>query len=298
MIGEAVARAERLARSAACGEIRIAESTWRLVRHAAHASELPGGGFLLQDLDDDAPAIVRSLDRPLIGRDEEVGRLREAFASIVAQSSPELITILGEPGIGKSRLVAELTAIAGERGMVLTGRCPAYGEGITYWPLREIVLQALNATGDRSVDELAATLGIPPSVAHRVAGSVGLEEGEAGEETGWAFQQLIVALARVRPLIIVVDDVHWAEPALVDLLLDVAARLRKRARAPRPGDAPRPVRGPAPLGAPHREGGRPEARAALRHGQQGSARGDLWRPPRHRRGTTDRRHSRRQPPLP
>ena len=227
VIGEAVARAERLARSGACGEIRIAESTWRLVRHAAHASELPGGGFLLQDLDDDAPAIVRSLDRPLIGREKEVGRLRETFASIAAQSSPELITILGEPGIGKSRLVAELTAIAGERGMVLTGHCPAYGEGITYWPLREIVLQALNATGDRSVDELAATLGVPPSVAHRVAGSVGPEEGKAGEEIAWAFLQLMVALARVRPLIIVVDDVHWAEPALVDLLLDVAARLPK-----------------------------------------------------------------------
>ena len=226
VIGEAVAGAERLARSGACGEIRIAESTWRLVRHAAHASELLGGGFLLQDLDDDAPAIVRSLDRPLIGREEEVGRLREISANIVAQSSPELITIIGEPGIGKSRLVAELTTIAGERGMVLTGRCPAYGEGITYWPLREIVLQALNATGDRSVDELAATLGIPPFVAHRVAGSVGLEEGEAGEEIAWAFQQLIVALARVRPLTIVVDDVHWAEHALVDLLLDVATRLR------------------------------------------------------------------------
>jgi len=226
LIGEAVARAERLARLAACGEIRIAESTWRLVRHAARASELPEGGLLLQNIDDDAPAIARSLDRPLIGRDEEVARLREAFASVVAQSSPELITILGEPGIGKSRLVVELTAIAGERGMVLSGRCPAYGEGITYWPLREIVLQALKATRNRSVDELAATLGIPPSVAHRVAGSVGLEKGEAGEETGWAFLQLIVALARIRPLTIIVDDVHWAEPALVDLLLDVAARLR------------------------------------------------------------------------
>jgi DNA-binding SARP family transcriptional activator len=223
MIGEAVTRAERLARLAACGEIRVADSTWRLVRHAANASELPEGVFLLHDIDDDAPAIARSLDRPLIGRDEEVGRLRETFANVVAHSSPELITILGEPGIGKSRLVAELPAIAGERGVVLTGRCPAYGEGITYWPLREIILQA---TGDRSLDELAATLRLPPSVAHRVAGSVGLEEREAGREAGWAFLQLIVALARVQPLVVVVDDVHRAEPALVDLLLDVAARLR------------------------------------------------------------------------
>ena len=222
LIGEAVSGSERLARSAACGEIRVAGSTWRLVRHAAHASELPEGGFLLHDIGD-APAIERSLDQPLVGRDEEIGWLREIFGNVVADSSPELITIIGEPGIGKSRLVAELPAIAGERGMVLTGRCPAYGEGITHWPLREIVLEA---AGDRSVDELAARLGIPPSVAHRLAGSVGLTEPEAGVETGWAFLQLIVALARDRPVVVVVDDVHWAEPALLDLLLDVAARLR------------------------------------------------------------------------
>ena len=224
VVGEAVAGAERLARLAACGEVRVAESTWHLVRHAAHASELPGGGFLLQDIDDDAPAIARSLDRPLIGRAEEVGRLREAFASVVTRRSPELLTILGEPGIGKSRLVAELPAIAGERGVILTGRCPAYGEGVTYWPLREIVGQAARG---RSVDELAATLGIPRSVAHRVAGSVGIEEGEAAKDMGWAFPRLIAALARVRPLVIVVDDIQRAEPALVELLLDVATRLRK-----------------------------------------------------------------------
>jgi predicted ATPase len=108
--------------------------------------------------------------------------------------------------------------------MVLTGSCPAYGEGITYWPLREIVLEALDATGAESVDGLAATLGIQPSVARRVAGLVVPGEGEAGEETGWAFVRLVAALARLRP--VVVDDVHWAEPALLDLLLDAAGRLR------------------------------------------------------------------------
>ena len=140
------------------------ESTWRLVRHAAHASAAARGRLpAATALDADAPAIRRRLDRPLIGRDDEVGRLRAAFARVVADAARrELLTIVGEPGIGKSRLAAELAAIAGERGDVLTGRCPAYGEGITYWPLREIVLQA---TGDRSIDELAAALGLAPSVA-------------------------------------------------------------------------------------------------------------------------------------
>ena len=222
VIGEAVSAAERLARSAAGGEIRIAESTWQLVSHAAHATELPEGGFLLQDIDDDAPAIGRRLDRPLIGREDELGRLHRTFARVAADRSAELVAILGDPGIGKSRLVSELAVTAGVHGTVLRGHCPAYGKGITYWPLREIVLQA--AAG-RSVDELMATLGIPPSVAHRVAAAVGLEEGEAGEETGWAFLRLMDALARVQPLIIVIDDAHLAEPGLLDLLFDAPARL-------------------------------------------------------------------------
>ena len=133
------------------------------------------------------------------------------------------MTILGEPGIGKSHLAAELVAIAGDRGRVLTGRCPAYGESITYWPLREIVQQA---QGARSVDEMAAALGIARPVAHRVAVAVGLEQGTASEDLGWAVLRLVGALARAQPLIVVIDDAHLAEPALLDLLLDVLSRLR------------------------------------------------------------------------
>ena len=149
-------------------------------------------------------------------------RLRATFARVVATRTPELMTILGDPGIGKTRLAAELTAIVGELGRLLTARCPPYGEGNTYWPLRQIVQQA---TGDRSVDELAATLGVAPAVAHLVAAAVGLEEGRASERTGWAFLRLIDALARIQPLVVVIDDAHLAEPALLELLLDVVARL-------------------------------------------------------------------------
>jgi DNA-binding SARP family transcriptional activator len=222
VIGEPVAVAERLARSGAGGEIRLSASTWQVVRHAAHASALADGGFLLESVDPDAPAIGRRLDQPLIGREREVGVLRATFARVMAERSPELLTIIGEPGIGKSRLVAELSAIAGEHGTVLTGRCPAYGEGITLWPLREAVLQVKR---DHSADELAVALGIPAVAVRRVAAAVGIEDGEPGEDTDWAFLQLVGALARVEPLVIVVDDAHWAEPALLELLLDLVARL-------------------------------------------------------------------------
>jgi DNA-binding SARP family transcriptional activator/tetratricopeptide (TPR) repeat protein len=222
VIGEAVGAAERLARAAAGGEIRIDRATWRLVRHGARASPLHEGGFLLGEVDADAPAIRRRLDRPLIGREGEVERLRATFARVVETRTPELMTILGEPGIGKSHLAAELVAIAGDRARLLTGRCPAYGESTTYWPLREIVQQA---QGARSIDEMAAALRIARSVAHRVAVAVGLEQGKASEDTGWAVLRLIDALARAQPLIVVIDDAHLAEPALLDLLLDVVARL-------------------------------------------------------------------------
>ena len=88
LIGEAPAAAERQARAAAPGEIRIDEPTWRLVRHGARTSKLPGGAFLLTDLDADAPAILRRLDRPLVGRDEELARLRATFARVVSRTRP------------------------------------------------------------------------------------------------------------------------------------------------------------------------------------------------------------------
>ena len=134
-----------------------------------------------------------------------------------------MVALVGEAGIGKSRLAAELAVVLGDRATVLAGRCPAHGRGMTYWPLRPIVEQV---TGDRPIDEVAAWLGVPPSAVRQVAAAVGLREGGAGEDTAWAFLRVIEGLARRRPLVLVLDDAHLAEPALVELLADMAERVR------------------------------------------------------------------------
>jgi DNA-binding SARP family transcriptional activator len=222
VIGEPVRSAERLGRAAAQQEIRIDARTWGIVRHAARGTALAEGGFRLDGFDPHAPAIGRRLDRPLLGREPELSRVREAFSRVAQTPGARLMAIVGEAGIGKSRLVAELEALVGDRGAVLTGRCPAHGRGMTYWPLRAIIEQA---KGDRSIDELGTSLGVPLTAVRQVAAAVGLQEGNVGEDSGWAFLRVIEALARSRPLVLVIDDAHLAEPALLELLADVAARL-------------------------------------------------------------------------
>ena len=206
------------------------ESTWRLVRHGAHASELADGGFR-------APRHRRRCSgdpataRPPAHRARGGGGppARDLRARRRGRATPESLT---DHRRARHRQVAPRRRAHRDRGR----RRPAADRPLpglsarasTYWPLREIVLQA---KGDRSIDELVASLGIAPSVAHQVAAAVGLEEGEAGEDAGWAFLRLIDALARVQPLILVIDDAHLAEPALLDLLLDVADAASRRARA-------------------------------------------------------------------
>ena len=223
VVGAPVGAAERLGRAAEPDEVRIDDRTWRMVRHAAEAIELADEGLRLERFDPAAPAIQRTLDRPLVGRGPELERLREAFARVARTGTARLMAIVGEPGIGKSRLVAELAALAGDGGRVLTGRCQAYGGGVTYLPMRPVIEQAM---GDRSLDELGSALGIPESAMRQVATAVGLRQGTVGEDTAWAFRRVVDGLARSRTLAIVVDDAHLAEPALLDLLGDLAAKLR------------------------------------------------------------------------
>jgi class 3 adenylate cyclase/tetratricopeptide (TPR) repeat protein len=226
--GDAVNVAARLEQAAESGEILIGGQTERLVSDRVRAEavaplELKGKAeavlaFRLLEVLPDVPAFTRPIDAPFVGRVEELEALRGAFGRVVEERAPQLCTIVGPPGIGKSRLAREFLTSAGEQARILAGRCLPYGEGITYWPLGEIVRQV---GGGDPRDCIAEIVGGEEAafVADRVVGAISLgPAGGSPEEISWAARKLFEALARDRPLIAVFDDIHWAESTLLDLL--------------------------------------------------------------------------------
>jgi tetratricopeptide (TPR) repeat protein len=207
--GDAVNVAARLEQAAAPGEILLGAQTLELARDAVEVEPVeplplkgkadPVAGYRLMRVLEGAPAFERRLDAPLVGRREELARVRGAFDQAVLGRSCRLVTLIGPPGIGKSRLALEVADALHGAADVLFGRCLPYGEGITYWPLREIFVDA------GAEDELDAAL---------AAGTP--------EEIFWAVRKTLEARARERPLVLVVEDIHWAEPTLLDLIEHLA----------------------------------------------------------------------------
>jgi class 3 adenylate cyclase/tetratricopeptide (TPR) repeat protein len=226
--GDAVNVAARLEQAAEPGEILIGDATYRVARNALSVEEIdpvaakgktdPVRAWRLVEVLDDAPAFTRSLDAPFVGRRTELDQVHAAFAHAVETSAAQRVTVLGAPGIGKSRLARELVQELASKARVVVGRCLAYGDGITYWPLAEIVRST--AGSDRAA--IAAVAG-DELVADRIAAAIGVG-GATGtkEETQWAARRYLEALAAERPVVAVLDDLHWAEPTFLDLVEYVA----------------------------------------------------------------------------
>ena len=244
--GDAVVVAKRLEESAGADEIQLGESTYRLVREAVVAEALgaieakgkPGlpAWRLLEMQDWDGTAV--RLDSPLVGRAADLKALTGSFELAEAERSCRLFTILGPAGIGKSRLVHEFVAWLGDRATVLRGRCLPYGDGITFWPLVEVVKDAAGLTDRDSADEARTKILalLQPGedaqrISERVAAAVGRGEAATArpDETFWAVRRLLESLARERPLVVVVDDVQWAESTLLDLIEYIAGWTRHSA---------------------------------------------------------------------
>jgi DNA-binding SARP family transcriptional activator len=221
--GAAVSVASHLEEQGRPGEVLLGDETYRLVSHAVRAEPVDVAEGLhawrLQELSSDAPQLVRRDDAPFVGRDRQLRRLLAAFDAAREEKRCRVVTIVGEAGIGKTRLARELIASIGDEPRVLVGRCVSYGEGATYLPLAEIVRQAAPEPTAAGVAALLAGEDDGAQVAQRVAELTGLAEGPAAPgEAFWAVRRLVEALARERPVLLALDDVHWAEPTLLDLV--------------------------------------------------------------------------------
>lgn len=220
--GTTVSLAGRLLQAAAQGEILIGSATRRLLGEAAVSAPSSFGGE-----DGSMPSAWRLVDvvdfvarpAPMIGRERELKELQTAFDQALHRDSPVLIEVTGEAGIGKSRLVQEFVSELDDGIQVLTGHCPAYGEGITFWPLREMVLEAAAHRGLDDVRELETVPGMPAGAVTQVAGAAGLLEYDGDPwQLFSAVCEFFQALGRLQPLVLVVEDLHWSEPTFRDLL--------------------------------------------------------------------------------
>ena len=182
-----------------------------------------------------SPARARRFDSPLVGREQQLGVLRSAFANVAHHRTCRLLTVLGPAGIGKSRLVQAFADELGEEATVLHGHCLPYGEGITYWPLTEVVREILRSeesSGSESSSAVIADL-LPGEdkadlIGELIFEALGLGSGGAGtgEVTSWAVRKLFEGIAQRRPLVIVFDDLQWAEPTFLALVEYLAEQSR------------------------------------------------------------------------
>jgi tetratricopeptide (TPR) repeat protein len=186
----------------------------------------PVEAWRLRGMDEDGqPAL--GIAREMVGRRAQLDALRSTFERVVETASPAIVTVTGTAGIGKSRLVRAMLDDIGDSASVVAGRCLPYGEGITYWPLAEIVRRLAGRPEERAVAEAAGGGDEGRTIAHRIARVIGMAPGTvAVDEAHWAARRLLEIRAAQRPLVVVVDDIHWAEPTLLDLLEHIATTAR------------------------------------------------------------------------
>jgi len=241
--GEAVNFAARLQQAAAPGEILIGPGARSLAggpieTESAGLVEVRGRAEPIEAwrvvcAADRAQPLLSSMVAPLIGREEELELLTNTFERALRDRRAHLVTIYGEPGVGKSRLAKEF--VSGLEGAtVLAGRCLPYGEGITYWPLAEMVKSAAGISDDDPVKDameklrnscedeaVADLLGLAAGVLEAV------ESERSGQEIAWAAREWADQLADVQPLVLVFEDIHWAEEPLFELIEHLATWVRE-----------------------------------------------------------------------
>lgn len=225
--GAAVHVGAAIQRAAGDDEVLVGEEARRMLGSAAllepvEALNGPKGkltAWKLVGLVPGAPAVARHLDMPIVGRAAELARVVAAFARAVRDGEARRVAVLGDAGIGKSRLAREVADALASRARILTGRCLAYGDGVTFWPLREVVLEATSAARAGSLTELLGGEADGERIAAQVGAAIGLtQEPTRPGELFPSIRRFFETLSRRQPLVVVFEDVHWAEATLLDLI--------------------------------------------------------------------------------
>jgi predicted ATPase len=231
--GDTVNTAARLEQAAPTCEVLLGEATYRLVRHAVDVEpveplELKGKAervpaYRLVGVNE-AESVERRHDSPMVGRSRELGILRDELRASSREGSCRLVTLIAQAGVGKSRLIEEFKGAAQPDARILKGRCLPYGRGITFWPLVEVVRDLAHIRDDDPPDVAHSKLldcagpGGEDAVA-RVASAVGLTgQNHSLDEVFWGTRKLLELQAAERPLVVVFEDIHWAESAFLDLI--------------------------------------------------------------------------------
>jgi class 3 adenylate cyclase len=240
IVGDAVNIAARLEQVAGPNEILIGQTTYRLIRDAVVAEAIepltlkgksePVAAWRVDRISLEAPGSLRGGRSPLVGREREESLLTDAFERVVREKRCHLVTVFGSAGVGKSRLVNEVVQIAGRDFQVLRGNCLSYGEGVAFRPLVAMISAAASITRQDSpdavtgkIESLVSSIGCEAAVVGPLTRVFGMADAtETPEEMLWAVRKLFEALARRRQLTLFFDDLHWAEPALLDLIDEIA----------------------------------------------------------------------------
>jgi len=236
--GDTVNTAARLEQAAKPNEILLGHQTYRLVRDAVAVEPVepltlkgktqPVAAYRLLDVTPLAPGRARGrLAVDLIGRDHELAGLRSTFERVVSGERCALVTVVGPAGVGKSRLTEEFLARIDGKATVLRGRCLSYGEGITFWPIIEVLREAADIEDEDTPEivrtKLDALLGKRKTASlDRLTALLGAtDRGGTIQETFLAARRAFESVAASRPLVLLIEDLHWAEPTLLDLLLQI-----------------------------------------------------------------------------
>src|SRR5438876_965682 len=241
--GEAVTLAARLQQAAEPGQLLLGPAAHRLTLGRVEVEDI--GPVELKGLEQPlwvwravgtggpGGARPRTLEAPLVGRDAELELLSNTYDRALRDRRAHLFTIYGEPGVGKSRLAREFTEGL-EGATVLPGRSLPYGEGVTYWPLAEMVKCAAGIADDDPLDvaieklrafcedeAVADLLGLASGVLEAV------QSEASAQEISWAAREWAQRVAQEQPLVLLFEDIHWAEEPLLELIEHLATWVRE-----------------------------------------------------------------------